>query len=121
MILFFGKYDNDKVKEQLKNLVNRRDVSIGSFELRLGMVLNYYLNQQYNEEPVKYKEAFNKEIDRIISEGKCISNEFYKYLGNLYEHYLSIYTDEFSLHKEFFSKEKQWFNSFKKMSITRRN
>ncbi len=111
---FFGKYDNDKVKEQLKNLVNRRDVSIGSFELRLGMVLNYYLNQQYNEEPVKYKEAFNKEIDRIISEGKCISNEFYKYLGNLYEHYLSIYTDEFSLHKEFFSKEKQWFNSFKK-------
>lgn len=117
----FGKYDSDIVKEQLRNLVNIKDMSTGSFELRFGMVLNYYLNQQCNEEPVQYREAFNKEINRIMSEGKCVSNEFYKYLEKLYEHYLSIYTDEFSLHKEFFSKEKQWFDSLKKMSITRRN
>ena len=109
----YGKYNKDKVRALLNGLIEKDDISIGSFELRLGMVLNYYLNQSEHSEPEKYIDSFKKEINEIIQRNSEIPNAFYNYLIAAYQKYLSECRNELSLHKELFYKEVQWFSLYK--------
>lgn len=112
---FYEKSNEDKVSVELDILtkITQKELKLGSFELRIGMILNYYLNLPADASIEEYRDAFKVEIKEIIDKDPDAPQKFYEYLSEVYEKYLMTYRIEFSLHREFFSEEQRWFNSFK--------
>lgn len=109
----FGDYNKEKVNEDLDVLIDTKKIKIGSFELRIGMVLNYYLDLPSDADVEAYRDSFDEELKKISDENPNTPKKFYAYLSNAYERYLTNYRTEIMLHKEFFSGEKKWFDFFK--------
>lgn len=112
--IFGGKYNDDSVRMQLEGLIKGGRLSIGSFELRIGMVLDqYYLGRLANAEAERYRDMFNEEIGQIERENQDDTFKlFCEYLIVTYDQYLTKYRKEHLLFKELFSGERQWFSLF---------
>ena len=68
---FAGKYNETSISIQLEKLIRERKLSIGSFEFRIGMVLDqYYLEKLKNAEPERYRDMFNEDIRQIKDESQ---------------------------------------------------
>ena len=68
---FAGNYNENSISAQLEKLIKDRRLSIGSFEFRIGMVLDqYYLEELTNEEPERYRDMFNEDIRKIVSKSQ---------------------------------------------------
>lgn len=115
---FAGKYNETSINTQLEKLIKDRKLSIGSFEFRIGMVLDqYYLEKLKNEEPERYRDMFNEDIRQIESESQSDTYKlFCEYLLMTYDQYLAEYRKEHMLFKELFAGERQWFSLFLKGS-----
>ncbi len=110
---FLANKDNKVIAEQLDLLIEYNGIKIGSFELRIGMVLNYYLDLPEKVSPDEYKEAFKHQIQDVINEGKDerpLFAKFCEYLAhNIYRCYLLQQRMMLGLHKKLFKGEVQWF------------
>lgn len=115
--VFGGKYNDVSTRTQLEGLIQRGRISIGSFELRIGMVLDqYYLKRLANAEAERYRDMFNEEIEQIKRENQDDTFKlFCDYLMMTYDQYLTKYRKEHLPFKELFSKEELfWFSVFLK-------
>lgn len=111
--MYYGQYNSSVVNEQLEDLFANKNISMSSFGLRIGMVIDqYYLNELGNAGPEKYKEAFIKEISSVEENHQNKNIVFCKCIERIYEQYLMVYREENSLFKEFFVDERQWFRGF---------
>lgn len=112
--IFGGKYNDSSVRMQLEGLIKGGRLSMGSFEFRIGMVLDqYYWGKLKNVEPERYRDVFKQEICQIEIESQDDTFKlFCEYLIITYEQYLIKYRKEHLLFGELFSGEKQWFSSF---------
>ena len=111
---FAGKYNETSISIQLEKLIRERKLSIGSFEFRIGMVLDqYYLEKLKNAEPERYRDMFNEDIRQIKDESQSDTYKlFCEYLLTTYNQYLAEYRKEHMLFKELFTGERQWFSLF---------
>ena len=111
---FAGKYNETSISIQLEKLIRERKLSIGSFEFRIGMVLDqYYLEKLKNAEPERYRDMFNEDIRQIKDESQSDTYKlFCEYLLMTYNQYLAEYRKEHMLFKELFTGERQWFSLF---------
>lgn len=114
--MFLKKYSQKNVVMKLQELNKNKLLSVGSYELRIGLVLDqYYSKKLKNSEPEQYRDTFIEEINVIKTEEQDeVFRLFCEYLEKVYEGYLSIYRKEHSLHREFFSGERKWFELFLK-------
>lgn len=112
--IFLKKYSRTSVIMKLDELNKNKQLSIGSYELRIGLVLDqYYSKELENSEPERYRDALIEEINVIKEEEQDeIFGLFCEYVKNVYTGYLSKYRKEHSLYREFFSGERKWFELF---------
>ena len=122
--MFLKKYSQKSIVMKLQELNKSKQLSMGSYELRIGLVLDqYYSKKLKNSEPERYRDTFIEEINVIKAEEKDeVFGVFCEYIKNVYIGYLSKYRREHSSYREFFSGERRWFelfsgeeNSYKKL------
>lgn len=115
----FGDYDKTKVDELLTGLNRKKDIRTASFELRVGMVLDWYYKQNTGSDFKQYGDSFRQDIQKMEDDeddqdDQTLPRSFYQYLKQSYDKYLEERNRERYIFANLFDGELQWKSIYDK-------
>lgn len=112
----FSDYESTRVNELLVRLGMKENMKISSYELRIGMVLDWYYGQRADSQFKQYGDELRQDIHNIEETAKDapLPKSFYQYLLESYDKYLDLYNTQRYLFKNLFNEEQQWISVYEK-------
>lgn len=115
--VFSGIYRGSSVSKRLEDLIAENQIKIGSFDLRIGMVISYFFKAQ-NKNYQTQCDLLNDIISGMLDKKPCNDELkiFCKYIDKSYSNFIFKYRKEYKIFLDFFEREGEWFQSYKEQA-----